>query len=176
VQFYLISLHDPAEAEDVKAALGAEFPDVAFSLTSELTEAVSDFRALEDMIAQISFLAVFIGALGMLNTMLMTVMERTREIGVLRSLGWRQRQVLAMILKEALVLGVLGGLLGIPLGLALGNLMGGAGLWGGAIEPLFSPKLLGQALLVAMGAGVAGGLYPAWRATRMQPVEALRYE
>jgi ABC-type antimicrobial peptide transport system permease subunit len=77
------------------------------------------------MIAQISFLAVFIGALGMLNTMLMTVMERTREIGVLRSLGWRQRQVLAMILKEALVLGMLGGLLGIPLGLALGNLLGG---------------------------------------------------
>jgi putative ABC transport system permease protein len=176
VQFYLISLHDPAQAEAIKAALAAEFPDVAFSLTSELTEAVSDFRALEDMIAQISFLAVFIGALGMLNTMLMTVMERTREIGVLRSLGWRQRQVLAMILKEALMLGILGGLLGIPLGLALGNLMGGAGLWGGAIEPLFSPKLLVQALLVAMGAGVAGGLYPAWRATRMRPVEALRFE
>jgi putative ABC transport system permease protein len=176
VQFYLISLTDPSQAEDVKATLAEEFPDVAFSLTSELSEAVSDFRALEDMVAQISFLAVFIGALGMLNTMLMSVMERTREIGVLRSLGWRQRQVLALILKEALVLGVLGGLLGLPLGLALGNLLGGAGLWGGAIEPLFTPQLLAQALLVAMAAGVAGGLYPAWRATRMRPVEALRYE
>ena len=57
-----------------------------------------------------------------------------------------------------------------------GVLMDGAGLWGGAIEPLSSPELLGQALLVAMGAGVAGGLYPAWRATRMRPVEALRFE
>jgi ABC-type antimicrobial peptide transport system permease subunit len=59
---------------------------------------------------------------------------------------------------------------------SLGNLLGGAGPWGGAIEPLFSPQLLAQALRVAMGAGVAGGFYPAWRATRMQPVEALRYE
>ena len=57
-----------------------------------------------------------------------------------------------------------------------GILLGTAGIWGGAIEPLYSPQLLVQALLVAVAAGIAGGLYPAWRATRMRPVEALRYE
>ena len=81
-----------------------------------------------------------------------------------------------MILQESLVLGVVGGLCGIPLGLGLGELIGAAGIWGGAIEPLYTPPLFVQAIVVALVAGAVGGLYPAWRATRMRPVEALRYE
>ncbi len=176
VQFYLISLRDPGQVESVKANLEAAFPEINFSLTSELAENTSDFRVMQEMANQISLLAVFIGGVGMLNTMLMSVLERTREVGVLRSLGWRRRQVLGMILKESLVLGGLGGICGIPLGLGLGSLVGVAGIWGGAIEPLYTPQLLVQALLVAIVAGTIGGLYPAWRATRMRPVEALRYE
>ena len=176
VQFYLISLRNPEQATEVKKALAASFPDIEFSLTSDLAEAISDFQVLEEMVNQISFLAVFIGVLGMLNTMLMSVLERTREIGVLRSLGWRRRQVLGMVLKEALLLGAVGGLCGIPLGVGLGTLVGSAGLWGGAIEPIYTPQLLIRAVIIATAAGVMGGLYPAWRATRMQPVEALRYE
>jgi ABC-type antimicrobial peptide transport system permease subunit len=176
VQFYLISLKDPKRAEVVKNELVTTFPEIEFALTSELTEAVSDFRVMQEMVSQISFLAIFIGALGMLNTMLMSVVERTREIGVLRSLGWRRRQVLWMILKESLVLGFLGGMCGIPLGLGLGGLLEMAKVLGGALEPIYTPQLLVQAIIVAFVAGVVGGLYPAWRATRMSPVEALRYE
>jgi ABC-type lipoprotein release transport system permease subunit len=176
VQFYLISLDDPEQAVRVKEELAAEYPDLDFALTSELEEAVSDFRVMQDMVAQISFVAVFIGGLGMLNTMLMSVVERTREIGVLRSLGWRRRQVLSMILKESLVLGLIGGLCGVPVGLGLGALLGASGIWGGALAPTYTPQLIMHALLVAVIAGVVGGLYPAWRATRMRPVEALRYE
>jgi len=131
---------------------------------------------VQEMADQISLAAVFIGAVGMLNTMLMSVLERTREIGVLRSLGWRRRQVLWMILKESLLLGAVGGLCGIPIGLGLGALVGAAGIWGGAIEPTYTPLLFVRAVAVAMVAGTIGGLYPAWRATRMRPVEALRYE
>ena len=176
VQFYLISLRDPGQVETVKADLKAAYPELDFSLTSELAENTSDFRVMQEMADQISLLAVFIGAVGMLNTMLMSVLERTREIGVLRSLGWRRRQVLWMILKESLVLGVVGGMCGIPLGLGLGGLVGMAGIWGGAIEPLYTPLLFVRAVVVAVVAGTIGGLYPAWRATRMRPVEALRYE
>ncbi|MDY7077100.1 MAG: FtsX-like permease family protein, partial [Chloroflexota bacterium] len=176
VQFYLISLHDPGQAEAVRDRLAATFPDVDFALTSELDEAMSDFRVLQEMADQISFLAVFIGGVGMLNTMLMSVLERTREIGVLRSLGWRRQQVVEMILKESLVLGILGGVCGIPLGLGLGKLIGLTGILGGAMEPLYSFQSFVQAIVVAAVAGVVGGLYPAWRATRMRPVEALRYE
>jgi putative ABC transport system permease protein len=136
----------------------------------------SSFRVMQEMADQISLLAVFVGAVGMLNTMLMSVMERTREIGVLRSLGWRRRRVLGMILKESLVLGTVGGVCGIPIGLGLGGLIGMMGIWGGAIGPLYTPRLFVQAVMVAMIAGVVGGLYPAWRAANLQPVEALRYE
>jgi ABC-type antimicrobial peptide transport system permease subunit len=176
VQFYMVSLRDPEQAEAVRDELAATFPEVDFSLTSELDEAMNDFRVLKDMVNQISFVAVFIGAVGMLNTMLMSVLERTREIGVLRSLGWRRRQVLGMILNESLVLGIVGGVCGIPLGLGLGGLIGLTGVWGGAIEPAYTSQMFVQAIVVAAVAGVVGGLYPAWRATRMRPVEALRYE
>jgi len=176
VQFYLISLRDPGQAEVVRDKLAATFPEIDFSLTSELDEAMSDFRVLQEMVDQISFLAVFIGAVGMLNTMLMSVLERTREIGVLRSLGWRRRRVLGMILQESLVLGVVGGVCGILLGLGLGKLVGSVGIWGGAIEPAYTPQLFVQAVVVAAVLGTLGGLYPAWRATRLRPVEALRYE
>jgi putative ABC transport system permease protein len=112
----------------------------------------------------------------MLNTMLMSVLERTREIGVRRALGWRRRHVLGLILRESLVLGLMGGALGILIGLGLGQVVGLLpGLYGG-MKVLFGPELFLQALLVAALAGTVGGLYPAWRATRMRPVEALRYE
>jgi ABC-type antimicrobial peptide transport system permease subunit len=176
VQFYMVSLRDPERAGAVRDELAATFPELEFSLTSELDEAMSDFRVLKDMANQISFVAVFIGAVGMLNTMLMSVLERTREIGVLRSLGWRRRQVLGMILNESLVLGIVGGVCGVPLGLGLGELIGATGVWGGAMEPAYTLQLFVQAVVVAMVAGVVGGIYPAWRATRMRPVEALRYE
>jgi ABC-type antimicrobial peptide transport system permease subunit len=176
VQFYLISLRDPGQVEAVRNELEARFPGIDFSLTSELGESTSDFRVMQEMANQISMLAVIVGGVGMLNTMLMSVLERTREIGVLRSLGWRRRRVLGMILRESLVLGTVGGMCGIPLGLGLGSLIGMAGIWGGAIGPLYTPRLFVQAVVVAMVAGIVGGLYPAWRAANLQPVEALRYE
>jgi putative ABC transport system permease protein len=137
---------------------------------------MSDFRVLEDLVRQISILAVFIGGVGMLNTMLMSVLERTREIGVLRALGWRRRYVLGMILRESLLLGVVGGVGGIVLGFGLGKLLALAPGWFGAMAPVYTPRLFVQAIALALLAGAMGGLYPAWRATRMRPVEALRYE
>lgn len=176
VMYYAIKLHDPEQAEAVRDELKATFPEIDFSLTSEAAESMSDFRIVEEMMGQISFLAVFIGALGMLNTMLMSVLERTREIGVLRALGWRRRQVIGMILRESLVLGAVGGVFGTLVGLGLTGLLALAPGLIGAIEPTYTPQLFVQAIVVAMVAGVVGGLYPAWRATRMRPVEALRYE
>lgn len=176
VMMYGITLHDPRQAERVRDELEAVFPEVDFALSSDATEAMSDYAVLQEMVGQISFLAIFIGAVGMLNTMLMSVLERTREIGVLRAVGWRRRRVLGMILRESLVLGALGGICGILLGLGIGKLVELAPSVWGALKPLYTPQLLVQAVIVGMLAGIVGGLYPAWRATRLSPVEALRYE
>jgi ABC-type antimicrobial peptide transport system permease subunit len=176
VMYYQIKLRDPKSAGAVREDLAADFPGIDFALAAEATQSMSDFAVMEEMFSQISILAVLVGGLGMLNTMLMSVLERTREVGLLRSLGWRRRQVLGMILRESLILGILGGLVGILLGLGLGRLMGFLpGLYGG-MSMVYEPALFAQALAVALLAGAVGGLYPAWRATRLRPVEALRYE
>ncbi|MFO7698646.1 MAG: ABC transporter permease [Anaerolineae bacterium] len=168
VMYYQIKLRDPKQAEAVMADLAAEYPGVDFSLAAEAVQSMSDFAVMEQMVAQVSLLAILIGGLGMLNTMLMSVLERTREIGVRRALGWRRRHVLGLILRESLVLGLLGGALGILIGLGLGRLVRLLpGLYGG-MAPLYSLKIFVQALLVAAVAGTIGGLYPAWRATRMR--------
>jgi ABC-type antimicrobial peptide transport system permease subunit len=176
VMYFGIKLRDPKQAEAIKQELQADFPEADFALTAEIAESMSDFRVLEEMVGGISFFAVLIGGLGMLNTMLMSVLERTREIGVLRALGWRQWRVLWLILQESLVLGAIGGAAGILLGLALGRLTAQVPGTFGAIELVYGPTLFVQAIVVALAAGAVGGLYPAWRATRMRPVEALRYE
>jgi len=176
VSLYAIKVTDPARVEELRAYLDANFPEIDVSLTSKLAESLPDMQAMEELVGQISFVAVFIGGVGMLNTMLMSVLERTREIGVLRALGWRRRQVIGMVLREALVLGAVGGACGILVGMGL--------VWGitqipgigGMVGPRYSPALFAQALAVGLVTGVVGGLYPAWRATRMRPVEALRYE
>jgi ABC-type lipoprotein release transport system permease subunit len=176
VMYYQIKLYDPKQAEAVLAELDAAFPGVDFSLVAESAQSMSDFRVMQEMVGQISFLAVFIGALGMLNAMVMSVMERTREIGVLRALGWRRRRVLGLIVQESLLLGAVGGAIGMAIGWGVGRVMPLLPGMLGSLRLSYSPELLVRAMLVALFAGALGGLYPAWRATRMRPVEALRYE
>jgi ABC-type lipoprotein release transport system permease subunit len=176
VTWVLIKLRDPGRAEEVRDYLEANFPEIAPSLTSKFVEAMPDMKTSNEMVGQISFLAVFIGAVGMLNTMLMSVLERTREIGVLRALGWKRRHVLGMILQEALAVGLVGGVCGILLGLGVAWGIMQIPLVKGMLRLSYNPQLFIQAMVVALVSGAAGGLYPAWRATRMRPVEALRYE
>jgi len=180
VTWYAIKLRDAfkktAQVEATRDDLNARFPEIDCSISSEFVENMPDMKTMNEMVGQISFLAVFIGAVGMLNTMLMSVLERTREIGVLRALGWRRRQVLGMILREALALGVVGGVCGISLGVGLAWGLMQIPLMQGLLRARYGPDLFAQAMAVALLAGVVGGLYPAWRATRMRPVEALRYE
>jgi len=176
VSMYGIRVRDPDRAEEVRDYLNDHFSEIEVSLSSEFAESIPDMERMGMMTEEIAFMAVFLGAVGMLNTMLMSVLERTREIGVLRALGWRRRQVVGMILKESLVLGLVGGACGILLGMGLVWALQWIPFVGGMLEPHYGAALLARAAVVALVAGTIGGLYPAWRATRMRPVEALQYE
>ena len=178
VTWYAIKLRTTSleEAEMMRDYLNEHFPEIQCSISSEFVEMMPDMKTGNQMVTQVSFLAIFIGVVGMLNTMLMSVLERTREIGVLRALGWRRRQVLEMILRESLVLGLLGWAGGILLGMGLAWGIQQIPIINGMISVRYEPMLFVQAVVIALVAGVLGGLYPAWRATRMRPVEALRYE
>jgi putative ABC transport system permease protein len=120
--------------------------------------------------------ALILGSVGMLNTMLMSIFERTREIGILRAVGWRRSRVLALVLGEALVIALMGTALGMILAVVGLRAITLAPTARGFIDPNLPPQVLFIALAMGIGLSVLGGLYPAARAAALEPTEALRYE
>ena len=120
----------------------------------------------------ISLLAILVGGLGIINTMLMSVFERTREIGVLKAVGWSNWRILTMIVGESLVITIIsafiGSVVGVVLCLVLGPMLN--------LSPVFTPEIFIQAFVIAVFVGIIGGLYPAVKAVNLSPTEALRYE
>jgi ABC-type lipoprotein release transport system permease subunit len=176
VTMYMVKVDDPSQAPEIVERINTELPDAHASLSGEFVEQMPDMQAMDAMMAAISFLAIAVGGIGVLNTMLMSVLERTREIGVLRALGWRRRRILGMIINESLLLGLLGGLVGILVAFVLTYLLNQIPMFGSILSAQWDTVIFARALMVALLLGVLGGLYPAYRATRLQPVEALQYE
>ena len=124
------------------------------------------------LLAAFSATSLVVGGIGIMNIMLVSVTERTREIGLRRAVGARQRDVLTQFLVEATVLGLLGGVLGMLLGVAATHLAAGLG----SFPVLISPLTLVGAVVIAIFIAVFFGYYPARRASRLDPIDALRFE
>jgi ABC-type antimicrobial peptide transport system permease subunit len=176
VSFLGLYLEDALRAEEVRDEIEARFPAVSVSKGSEFSEDVVDLRLVQDSTWAIAFLALLVGGAGMTNTMVMSVLERTREIGVLRAIGWHRGRVVSMILRESLALSLLGSITGLVGGVGLVGLLNAVPFMAGFVRSRVGSELLFQVVTTALVLGALGGIYPAWRASRMQPVEALRYE
>jgi len=176
VSMYYVKLRDPSQADAVKQLVETRFPQVSVSRSSEFAEKTNDMRTFRSVADALSFLSILIGGVGIMNAMLMSVFERTREIGTLRALGWRRRRVVGMIIRESLVLSVISGIAGIFFGVALGTLITYEPTMGAFLKGSYSLTLLAKAMAVALVLGAIGALYPAWRAANLSPIEALRYE
>lgn len=173
----LVKLEAGANAKKVGRTIEKSFPDLA--TVTELAEYAKVDQGTEtvDVVAWgISLLSIIVGGIGVMNTMIMSVFERTREIGVLRAVGWRRWRIMVMVLSEALIVGLLGALLGIIAGVLAALGIASLPVARSFIEPTFNFVLLERALLVAVFVGLLGGIFPALRASRLSPLEALRYE
>jgi putative ABC transport system permease protein len=123
-----------------------------------------------------SLIALLIGILGIANTMAMSVFERTREIGILRAIGWSRWSILLLIEFEASVLGLAGGILGIGIGFGALRILSRLPQTASIVTSSIAPSLLVEAVLIAVFAGLLAGAVPAWRGAKLSPVEALRHE
>jgi putative ABC transport system permease protein len=123
-----------------------------------------------------SSIALMMGILGIANTMVMSVFERTREIGILRAIGWKSWRVMMLIQIEAVVLGVGGGILGIGFGWGVLRLLSSLPQTATIVSSSLSPLYLLQAFAIAVFSGLVAGAFPAWRGAHLSPVEALRHD
>ena len=123
-----------------------------------------------------SAIALIVGILGIVNTMAMSVFERTREIGILRALGWKSWKILLLIQTEAAVLGLVGGVLGIVIGSGALRLLSRLPQTASIVSASVSSLHLLEALAIALLSGLVAGAVPAWRGAHLSPVEALRHD
>jgi putative ABC transport system permease protein len=175
---FSITLEDRSE-EGIKR-VAKEISGLAKNLdvktTKELVNSTNEIRFIHAMAWITSTVALFIGAIGMLNTMIMSVFERTKEIGVLRAIGWGRWRVVKMILMESILLSLLGGALGAAGAMLLAKLLSRFPAAAGVIEGNLAPSVILEGFIIALGVGLLGAAYPAYRGAQLLPTEALRHE
>ena len=148
-------------------------PEARAIVASENLSQSEVSRIIGAMSWSTSLLAVLVGVLGVMNTMLMNVFERTTEICVLLALGWKRSRIVELILWESAILGLLGGIVGVLIGVVGVRMIGAAPSVRGLLEPDIGIRLLGVSVAIAIVVGVLSGLYPAWRSSRVTPGQTL---
>ncbi|MBZ9571079.1 ABC transporter permease [Methanobrevibacter sp. TMH8] len=172
----------------VKVAKGADVEKITKNIENKYDKNISAVSSISDMESSkdildmlngakwgISLLAILVGGIGIINTMIMSVYERTREIGVLKSVGWSGRRIIGMIVGESIVITLIAGIIGSLVGVIIVELIAASGMLDG-MTPILSINIFLEAILISLIVGIVGGLYPAIRASKLPPTEALRYE
>jgi putative ABC transport system permease protein len=170
-----VEMKDPGDNEKFSKIVESRWDEIDSRGMNEIEASFGDIMGQIDVLLLMAVgLAFGVGAVGITNTMIMSIMERVPEIGVLRTNGWSSRQILTLITLESFYLGAVSGMAGC--GLAI------AGCWVAnfylkdGIRLLPTPSILIQGMLLSILTGMLAGMYPAWRASRWSPMEAIRYD
>jgi putative ABC transport system permease protein len=190
----LSTLQEISRRQDVVTAIhvtvtpGVDPDAVADSVERDLTglAAIRDvdeyskvdqgFEIVDSANLAISLLAVGIGAIGVMNTMIMSVFERTREIGILRAVGWRGSRILRLVVYESLFLCAIAAVVGVGFGILASRAVLLVPAVSTFLVPMYTVDILVRALAVGVLVALMGAVYPAVRAVRLSPMEALRHE
>jgi putative ABC transport system permease protein len=168
----------PAMSEDdVKRLCGqinSLVPEARAMVAGEHIGNSEAYRFIRAMSWGTSLLAVIVGVLGVMNTMLMTVFERKQEICILLAIGWKRGRIISMVLWESALLGLLGGVAGVLIGAVGVKVMETTPAIHGLLEADLSARLFVISVAIAVAVGVISGLYPAWRSSRLTPSLALQ--
>lgn len=174
----LVKTNEGANDTVIADNIENQYPNNLTTLTTQdQAQMLSEMTSMLDVVSlAISALAIIVGTIGIINTMIMSVYERTKEIGVLKSVGWTNNRILLMIVGETIVLTLVAALVGIVFGIAVCEI--GIGLIGNDTSFALSYNFItfARAIGISLIVGIIGGVYPAYKASKLAPTEALRYE
>jgi putative ABC transport system permease protein len=165
---------DAAAVEELRKRINGLDPNIRAVAVSKFVRNISQIRVIRAATWVTSVIAVAIGIVGVLNTMITSVFERVHEIGTLRAIGWHKRRVMSLVIVEALLLSSFAGVVGAALGAGTMRLLGRLPQLAGFLDGWPPAAVMAQGALLAMVVGVLGALYPAVWAANLWPVQALR--
>jgi putative ABC transport system permease protein len=169
------------ELQDVWKHVNPRTQDFIVTAFASIQQQISSVtQTISLFLAAIAAVSLLVGAVGIANTMFMSVMERTRQIGLLKALGAMDNEVMKLFLMESGLFGLVGGVIGIIFGILASVIISSIGLRligpGGTVTTVVSPALIIFALVFSVFVGVISGVMPARTAAKMNPVDALRFE
>lgn len=169
-----VEMTDPAQSDAVAQLIEADFPDFDARSMNEFQNSFGNLMGQLDTVLGLTVsLALAVGVVGIVNTMLMSTLERIAEFGILRTNGWSRNHVLGLVTLESAYMGLCAGVLGCVMAL-VGVNVANQFLKGG-LQLVVTPGLILLGLGLSIITGTLGGLYPAWKAARLAPMEAIRF-
>ena len=194
IDLIFVKVRDPEFSEDIADEIEALFPPYQITVLAPITfiqQVNSILNMVQIFLTAIASISLLVAGIGIMNIMTVSVMERTREIGVLKAIGAKSRTILTMFLAESLLIGLVGSLVGVPTGYGIAHVLSyiiarfgafqpdwlsGPEVERATIAPIFSWSWVIVAVIFGIAICILFGLYPARKAAKLDPVEALRYE